>query len=128
MKLNGTVAQITDEPAPPHVKFASLVFYRATELHSKEMHLARHEGDFVISLDGEMLSPPKAELYPHVVNAILGFAGLRLWPWSRKFSGKRLDIEFKSSGLTSSWELETQNIKKELTLKRICEHRPPADR
>ena len=79
----------------------------------------RQAENLAISLDGEMQSPPKAELYPHVVRVILGWAGLRLWPWSKKLAGKRLDIDLVSAGLRSSWLLETQNIKKELTLKRI---------
>jgi hypothetical protein len=111
--------RIRNEPAPPAAKFAGMVLYQATERNTNEVRLARDEEDLAISLDGDPLSPPKSELFPVVVKAILRFAGIRLWPWSKKLSGKRLDVKFESSGSTSSWIVETPNIEQELILKRI---------
>ena len=110
---------IRNDPAPPNVKFAATILYQATARNAKEVRLIRGKDEIAISLDGESLSPLKAELFPYVSKVFLNFANIRLWPWSKSLSGKRLDVEFESTELASSWNLETPNIKTELILRRV---------
>ena len=111
--------KITNDPASPPVRFAGMLLHQVTEQDVTELRLSLDGDAMAIQFDGQAQPGPKAELFPSVTKAILRFAGLRLWPWSRKVSGKRLEVEFESSGITSSWELETQDIKRELALTRI---------
>lgn len=110
---------IRNNPAPPNVRFAATILYQATARNANEVRLIRGKDEIAISLDGESLSPLKAELFPYVSKAFLNFANIRLWPWSKSLSGKRLAVKFESTEMASSWNLETPNIKTELILRQI---------
>ncbi len=110
--------KITNNPNSPCVRLAGLLLYQATERDVREMRLSV-DGTFMDTrFDGQPQPAVNANLLPWVIKAFLNFAGVRLWPWTRRVSGKRLDFA-NASGMKSLWEMETKDIKKHLILRRM---------
>jgi hypothetical protein len=108
-----------NDPLSPAVRLAHLLLYQATDHSVAEIRLSI-EGEFMmIAFDGRPQPTPKANVFSGVVKAILNDARVLLWPWSRGVSGKRLDFESRSSAIKASWVMETQDIRKRLTLTRM---------
>ena len=110
--------KITSEPAAPPARLAGVLLGQATEQDIAELRLFPDGDALAIHFDGQPQQTVSAGLFPSVSRAIFTFAGVRLWPWTRSLSGRRLDLEFETSGKRSSWVLESHNIKRELILSR----------
>ena len=111
--------KFTDAPAAPAIRFARLLLYQATDAKVTELRLSVKGETPVVSFDGELRPAPDAQVCRAVIKEILGFAGVRLWPWRRSVSGRRLDCEFESTTAMSSWMMESQDIPNELILRRV---------
>ena len=111
--------KLTGDPASPPVRFAQMLLLDATREDVSELRLWCGQESMGIGRDGKDQPGPKADVYRPTADAILKFAGLRVWPWTKRIAGKRLDVEFDTLGLSSSWTLASSDIGSELILTRI---------